>query len=104
MGWLHWSGLKFCLDLVPVDQRDAKARIRLGNEIDIRHILPTARTPMLVLHPMGDESCKIGEGQYVAEHILGARLVELPDDDHAVYLGDQDAIVDVIKALLAIIA
>ncbi|HYT78407.1 MAG TPA: hypothetical protein VEQ37_03965 [Actinomycetota bacterium] len=32
------------------------------------------------------------EGRYIAEHIPGARFVELPGADHLPWIGDQDAV------------
>jgi class 3 adenylate cyclase len=38
--------------------------------------------PTLVVHRTGDPLVRIGLGRYLAEHIEGARLVELPGDFH----------------------
>jgi class 3 adenylate cyclase len=38
-----------------------------------------------------------GHGRYLADHIAGAALVELPGADHLPYSGDADAIVDEIE-------
>jgi pimeloyl-ACP methyl ester carboxylesterase len=48
---------------------------RMNAEIDIRQILPTIHTPALILHRIGDV---IEDGRYVADHIPGAKFVELP--------------------------
>ncbi|HUG16579.1 MAG TPA: alpha/beta fold hydrolase [Thermomicrobiales bacterium] len=80
---------------------EAVALARLANDMDVRGILPTVRVPTLVLHRTGDRSCKVGEGRYLAEHIPGARFVELPGDDHVAVLGDQDAILDEVEAFVA---
>jgi pimeloyl-ACP methyl ester carboxylesterase len=81
--------------------RDAEALFIYGQQIDVRRLLPTIRAPTLVLHRTGDRVCLIDEGRYVAEHISGARFVELPGDDHMVILGDQDVVVDEVEAFLA---
>lgn len=57
---------------------------------DVRPVLPTIQAPTLVLHRTGDQFSKIGQGRYFAEHIPGARFVELPGEDHAGWEGDQD--------------
>jgi class 3 adenylate cyclase len=49
-------------------------------QIDIRHVLPTIQVPTLVLHRSGGLDVIIGNGRYLAEHIPGARFVELPGD------------------------
>ena len=51
---------------------------------DVRPVLPTIQAPTLVLHRNGDQFCPIAQGRYLAEHIPGARFVELPGVDHAV--------------------
>jgi len=57
--------------------------LRLMNgEIDVRHILPAIRVPTLVLHRVGDEDEPPEQGRYLAQHIPGAELVELPGVDH----------------------
>jgi len=72
---------------------------RLNRTVDIRHILPSVRVPTLVIHRTGDLMCKIGEGRYLAEHIPGARFVELPGPDH--WLWDLDSVADAIDEFLA---
>jgi class 3 adenylate cyclase/pimeloyl-ACP methyl ester carboxylesterase len=56
---------------------------RMNREIDVRHTLPAINVPTLVIHPIGDEVTRIEEGQYIAERVPGAELVELPGEDHA---------------------
>ena len=57
-------------------------------ETDVRHILPSVQAPTLVLHRTGDLMTRVDEGRYTAEHIPGARFVELPGDDHLYPLDD----------------
>jgi class 3 adenylate cyclase len=56
---------------------------RMLLETDIRSVLPSIQAPTLVLHSHADEVVKVEHGRYLAEHIPGARLVELPGADHA---------------------
>jgi pimeloyl-ACP methyl ester carboxylesterase len=74
---------------------------RMNADIDVRHVLPSIRVPALVLHRTGDRVLNVGEGRYLAAHIPGARYVELPGDDHAMFAGDQGAILDEIEAFVA---
>jgi class 3 adenylate cyclase len=67
---------------------DAIARDRAVMETDVRHILPSVQAPTLVLHRTGDRMTKVDEGRYTAEHTPGARIVELPGDDHVYPLDD----------------
>jgi serine/threonine protein kinase len=70
----------------------AVALTRMNAEIDVRPILATIRVPTLVVHRVGDRCLGIEEGRYLASRIPGARLVELPGDDHLPFVGDQDAV------------
>jgi pimeloyl-ACP methyl ester carboxylesterase len=64
--------------------------MKLNLEIDVRHVLPSVRVPTLVIHRTGDRLSNIEQGRYLAKHIPGARLAELPGDDHVfVFNGDQ---------------
>ncbi|MDE1853443.1 MAG: alpha/beta fold hydrolase [Thaumarchaeota archaeon] len=50
--------------------------------MDVRSALPAIHAPTLVIHPTGDKMVDVRGGRYIAEHIPGARLVELPSGDH----------------------
>jgi class 3 adenylate cyclase/pimeloyl-ACP methyl ester carboxylesterase len=50
----------------------------LVTEVDVRAVLPTVRVPTLVVHHSGDPLILPVQGKYVADHISGARYVELP--------------------------
>jgi class 3 adenylate cyclase len=61
-------------------------------EIDVRCALPSVRVPTLVLHAEGD-FLDAGMSKYLADHIPGARLVELKGVDHYPWFGDVDGLV-----------
>jgi len=73
--------------------------ILMNSQIDIRHVLPTVSVPTLVLHRTGDIDSRCEEGRYIAEHIPGARFVELTGDDHVPWI-DADQVVDEVEAFL----
>jgi class 3 adenylate cyclase/pimeloyl-ACP methyl ester carboxylesterase len=50
--------------------------------LDARHVLPLIQVPTLVLHSEGNLAYSIEEGRYLADHIDGARFVELTGGDH----------------------
>ena len=52
--------------------------LRLVTESDMRAILPTIRVPTLVLQHADDTLIPPAGGKYVADHIPGAKYVELP--------------------------
>jgi DNA-binding winged helix-turn-helix (wHTH) protein/pimeloyl-ACP methyl ester carboxylesterase len=78
----------------------ALALTRMNADIDVRHVLPTVRVPTLVLHREDDECLTVDEARYLATHIPGARLVQLPGADHLPFVGDQDALLDEIEGFL----
>jgi pimeloyl-ACP methyl ester carboxylesterase len=73
---------------------------RLYPEIDIRGILPSIRAETLVLHRAEDRIVPVECGRYLAEHIPGARFVELPGEDHLWIAGDSDAILDEVEEFI----
>lgn len=79
----------------------AAAVMRMNREIDVRHVLPAVRVPTLVLHRTGDRVIDVRQGRYMAQRIPGAKLIELPGDDHVFWAGDGEAILDEIEEFLA---
>lgn len=51
-------------------------------ELDVRDIVPSVRTPTLVLHRRHDRLVNVRHGRWLAEHLPNARLVELEGEDH----------------------
>jgi len=80
--------------------QDAIALWRWNTEIDVRGILSAIHVPTLVLHRTGDRWVNVEEGRYVADHIPGAKWVELPGDDHVIWAGDADRTLDEIEEFL----
>ncbi len=78
----------------------AMAASKLNRRVDVREILPSVRVPTLVLHRTGDRWYALAEVQYLADRIPGARLVELPGDDHIPWWGDQDSLIGEIQKFL----
>ena len=61
-----------------------------ASETDVRPILGGLRVPTLVLHARDNRFCRAGNGRYLAEHIDGARYVELDSADHVPWTGSAD--------------
>jgi class 3 adenylate cyclase len=77
------------------------ALMRMNSQIDISDIVPTIRVPTLVIHRTEDVTINVAGGRYLAEHIPGARYIELPGKDHPPWIGDNAAeIADVIEEFL----
>jgi pimeloyl-ACP methyl ester carboxylesterase/class 3 adenylate cyclase/DNA-binding CsgD family transcriptional regulator len=73
---------------------------RMDAMIDVRDVLPTIRVPTLVLHRLDTRCYNVEHGRYVAAHIPGARLVELPGADYFPFAGDADALLDEVEAFV----
>jgi pimeloyl-ACP methyl ester carboxylesterase len=78
----------------------AVAATRLVLETDLRHLLPSIQVPTLVLCRSGDQITGPDHARYLADHIGGAKLVELPGADMLMYLRDADAVVDEVEEFL----
>jgi class 3 adenylate cyclase len=76
------------------------ALMRLNSGIDVRHVLPSIRTPTLVLHRVGDPRVSVEGGRHLAANIPGAKLIELPGNDHLLWAGDVDRIADEMEVFL----
>jgi pimeloyl-ACP methyl ester carboxylesterase len=61
-----------------------RALIAMNTLVDVRDALGSIRVPTLVLHRRGDQDSRAEEGRFLAEHIPGARFLELPGADHFV--------------------
>lgn len=68
------------------------ALVRMNSEIDVRHVLPAIGVPTLVMHRAGDSRVNVGAGRFLAQHIPGAKYIELPGSDHVAWVGDIDSI------------
>jgi class 3 adenylate cyclase len=78
----------------------AVALLRMNSQIDVREVLPTIRVPTLVLQRVGDRDVKVEEGRWIADQIPGATYVELPGDEHLIWAGDVDRLVDEVEEFL----
>jgi pimeloyl-ACP methyl ester carboxylesterase len=78
------------LQLQAGNPRTLEAHLRASFGTDTRAILPTIGVPTLVLHRVGDRAVPVGQGRYLAEHIPGAKYVELPGDDHLPWVNSDD--------------
>lgn len=68
--------------------RAAATLLEMNSKIDVRSLLPLVGVPTLLLYRVGDRDVRVEEGRYMAEHIPGAKLVELPGADHFFWAGD----------------
>lgn len=78
----------------------AKAMIGLLYELDVRDVLPAITVPTLVLHHAEATRIAPAHGRYVAEHITGARYVEVPGSENYIWAGDSSVLVAEIQEFL----
>lgn len=71
---------------VSATPRSAEAQLRYFVGVDVRDALPLIQAPTLVLHSEGDRVFPVAQGEYLASHITGAKLVTWPSDDNAATL------------------
>jgi class 3 adenylate cyclase len=77
-----------------------KAYLHAMLEADARPILSSIHVPTLVVHRTNYPLFRIEHGRYLAEHIEGARLLELPGADGALAWENVDLLIDEIEEFL----
>lgn len=70
---------------------------RMLGELDVRDVLPSIRVPTLILHRADNSLVRVEHGRYLAEHIRGAKYVEVPGSDYFAFLGNADVFLDEIE-------
>jgi class 3 adenylate cyclase len=77
-----------------------QAFIQDSYSVDARPLLPRVQAPTLVLHRRQFQLVPIEHGRYLAEHLSGARLVELPGADGPLVWETPELALDVIQEFL----
>lgn len=77
----------------------ARAILTVNGTSDVRHLLPELTVPTLVVCRTDSPVPGLGPelGRYLAEHIPGARLLELPGPDAVFFIGETTAMLDEIE-------
>jgi class 3 adenylate cyclase len=79
---------------------EARAMARAAVDLDVREQLPRISVPTLIMHRRGELVWDLRHSRYLAEHIPGARYVELEGSDSFPFAGDMDAILEEIEEFL----
>lgn len=74
--------------------------LRMNTYVDVRAALPSIHVPTLILHAVGDQDVHLGDARYLADHIPGAKYVELPAGDHIWWISHTEEIVAEIQQFL----
>jgi pimeloyl-ACP methyl ester carboxylesterase len=112
----HWGEGSSVTMLAPSVQHDARIRawfgkwermsaspgaaaalLRMNAAFDIRAVLPAISAPTLVIHRTGDLRGSVDQGRYLADHIRGARFVELAGTDHVPWFEDANTVLELIE-------
>jgi pimeloyl-ACP methyl ester carboxylesterase len=83
-----------------VSPRAAQPYVRAMLEVDVRAILPLVQAPTLILHRRDVQVLSVEQGRYLAEHIHGAKLVELPGADGTLAWETPELALDLIQQFL----
>jgi class 3 adenylate cyclase len=75
----------------------AAAMLQMLYESDVRHVLPAIRVPTLVVSHTASARIPPQCSRYLAEHIEGARAIELPGSQNLIWAGDQSAVIDLVQ-------
>jgi len=93
----EWWARYLRMGASPTMARDV---MRMNAQMDLRGVLPHIAVPTLILHREHDSWIDVGHGRYLAEHIPGARYVELPGSDHRPWLDDTETILAELEVFL----
>jgi class 3 adenylate cyclase len=83
-----------------VSPGSAATYLRMNMDVDISDVLPLIRVPTLVMQRKDMAVLDMRNAHYLAEHIPGARLVELPGRDFAPQLGDTNRLLAELERFL----
>jgi len=80
----------------------SEARTIVGTlaDADVRDALEEIRIPTLIMHRPAEQVWDVRHSRYLADHIPGARYVELEGADSLPFIGDSDAIVQEVEEFL----
>ena len=67
----------------------AMAVVQMAFQIDISDILSSVHVPTLIIHCTRDTLIHVDCGRFLAQHIPGARLIELPGEDHLFFVHEK---------------
>jgi class 3 adenylate cyclase len=79
---------------------EARKRWSLAGDLDVREVLPRVGVPTLIMHRPRELVWDVRHSRYLADHIPGARYVELDGIDSLPFVGDSDAIIDEVENFL----
>jgi pimeloyl-ACP methyl ester carboxylesterase/DNA-binding SARP family transcriptional activator len=79
----------------------ARRLTEMNRELDVRALLGQVQAPTLVICRTQDAWLSADNSRYLARHIPGARLVELPGVDHDPWVGDAEQVLSAVEEFVA---
>jgi pimeloyl-ACP methyl ester carboxylesterase len=79
----------------------AGAFSRMNRGIDARSALPAIHVPTLVMARAGDLDFPVEESAWIADQIRGSRFVSFPGNEHYIFFGNQDDLLQEIEGFVA---
>ena len=73
---------------------------RMSREIDVRHALPAIQIPTLILNRAEEDPFIVASSRHLAQQIPGARHVEFPGRDHALFVGNPEQLAGEVEGFL----
>ncbi len=92
-----WAGK---LERLAASPGTAIELFRMHSDVDVRPVLPSIQAPTLILDRPADKWIDSRHAGYLADHVPGARLVELPGEDTLPFGPGQDALIDEVEEFL----
>ncbi len=81
---------------------EVEATVAALFELDVTPLLRDIQVPVLVLHRAGDQLVPTSYGRYLADAIPSADLHELPGDDHYLFFGDSERIIEEAESFVGV--
>ena len=78
----------------------AAEQLKAEFDMNVRFVLPAVRVPTLVLHRRELLAPPVAAGRHLAEHIPGAKFVELPGTDTPLQTQYADIFLDTVQEFL----
>jgi class 3 adenylate cyclase len=93
---------EFWVNLEQQSQSPAQAMAlsRIAETLDVRGLLARVEAPTLVLQTVDDAMVGAEHGRYLAAHIPGAQLVEIPGSDHVFWWESPEVVADEIETFV----
>jgi pimeloyl-ACP methyl ester carboxylesterase len=75
----------------------AMALAKMNRQINVSHALPAIHVPTLLIAKTEDMEFPLERMRWLTSQIAGARLVEIPGDEHFFWVGEYDSMVEEIE-------